>query len=164
MAFEEPQPRYLHAAVNVGQKLYIWGGDANPSIETATIDTFDVPSLAWQHPQRIRGSQLPDHMKCMAVATYGESAYFFGGVSTDFRTCFNTLFKVDLSTLLCTEVGDKTSSTAPKKKYYSSMLYFDHKLVVHGGCTDQGAATDELHVFDLRTGQYICVSQYDCTA
>ena len=162
MSFKEPQPRAVHAAVGVGQKLYIWGGVSLPSpIQTATIDIFDVPSLAWQQPQKLRGSQLPDGMRGMAVATNGENAYFFGGNDSN-TVCFNTLFKVDLSTLLCTEIGDKTSSAAPKEKSFSSMLYFDQKLVIHGGCDDKDD-TDELHVFDLRTSECACVSQHDYT-
>ena len=124
MSFKEPQPRAGHAAVGVDQKLYIWGGNSPSRIQTATIDVFDVPSLAWQQPKKLRGSQLPDNMLGMAVATDGESAYSFGG-KTDSKTAFNALFKVDLSTLLCTEIGHKISSTAPKKKSFSGMLYFD---------------------------------------
>ena len=157
MSFKEPQPRALHSAVGVGQKLYVWGGGGFSSIKAALIETFDVPSLAWQQPKMLHGSQLPDDMRGMAVASNGESAYFFGG-RTDLSTYFNTLFEINLSTLLCTELGNKASSTAPKKTCYSGMLYFDQKLVVHGGYTGQDE-TDDLRVFDLRTSKCACLAQ-----
>ena len=160
MSFKEPQPRAGHAAVGAGQKLYIWGGDSSYPIQATTIDTFDVPSLAWQEPQELCGSQPRNKMWGMAVATNGETAYFFGG-KTESNTYSNTLFKIELSTLLCEEINHRTFSTAPKEKFFSCMLYFDEKLVVHGGYTSAGEETEELHIFDLRTSECAYISAAD---
>lgn len=151
MSSREPQPRHDHAAVGVGQKLYVWGGRGrSPENQTDTVEVFDVPSVAWQHAEKLRGSLVPGNMWGMAVATDGESAYFFGG-STNKGTYFDTLFKVDLSTLRCEELKTGKSSSAPKKARDGGMVYFNHKLVIHGGYT--GKHTGDLHIFDLKTGE-----------
>lgn len=156
MSSRQPQPRDDHAAVGVGQKLFVWGGDGrSPKNQTRTVKIFDVPSMAWQQPENLRGSQVPDKCWDMAIATDGESAYSFGG-STNKDTYFDTVFKVDLSTLLCEKLTTGESSSAPKKAQKGCMVYFNHKLIVHGGYS--GEPTGQLHTFDLKTGEWhVCI-------
>lgn len=57
----QPLPRTNHAAVGVGSKLYVWGGDGrSATIPTPTLEVFDVPSVSWEEPQRLHGSDMPD--------------------------------------------------------------------------------------------------------
>jgi len=149
MSSREPRPRSRHAAVGVGQKLYVWAGHG-PNIHTTTVERFDVCSEAWDPPWQLKGAALPEGFNNMAVATDGKKAYTFGGAIGDYPY-FNTLYEVDLSTLECRELAPKTTSHAPKKS--SQMVYFNHKLVVHGGFMGPGV-TGELMVFDLRTCEY----------
>ena len=129
MTSKEPLPRKWHAAVGVGQKLYVWAGDGS-NIQTTTIKHFDVCSEAWDPPWQLKGAALLEGFNNMAVATDGKKAYTFGGAIGDYPY-FNTLYEVDLSTLECRELAPKTTSHAPKKS--SRMVYFNQKLVVHGG-------------------------------
>lgn len=153
MASKEPQARYRHAAVCVGQKLYIWGGygRAAAKIDTTAVERFDVLSGTWLQPDRLRGS-LPDQLGGMAVATDGVTAYTFGGRTGSHSnyTYYDTIHQIDLSTLECKELVPTNPSQAPKQKYGNGMVYFNQKLVVHGGQTDKDR-TAELRVFDLRT-------------
>ena len=154
MSLRQPQPRESHAAVAVGEKLFVWAGDCGSTkIQTTTIESFDVPSGIWEQPQQLHGS-LPDGLYGMAVASDGKSAYTFGGRSGSHPnyTYYNTVYQINLSTLECSELVPKDLSFAPKKSYGSGMVLFNDKLVVHGGYTGQDW-TDDLHVFDIKTSE-----------
>ena len=84
MATRQPYPRAWHAAVGVGSKLYVWGGnsDRGPAIRTTALDIFDVPVMKWKEPQVLRGSAvMPSELHSMAVTTDGETSYTFGGTA-----------------------------------------------------------------------------------
>lgn len=149
------QPRRNHAAVGVGKKLYVWGGNTGDStkIPSTTLENFDVSSLTWGQPQRLDGF-LPDGLWGMAITSDGEDAYTFGGRTGSYPKCtyFNTLYYVNPSTLQCRELVPGNPSQAPKKASGCRMVHFNGKLVVHGGYTG-GGRTDQLHVFDLKTSE-----------
>ena len=151
MTSSQPLPRSSYAAVGVGRKLYVWGGyNSSHTIQTAALEIFD--ETAWQHPQQLRG-RLPDGLSCMAATADGEIAYTFGG-TTD--TYCNTLYQINVSTLECIELVPVNPSHAPKKTSGSGIVHFKDKLVVYGGYTGQ-VQTSELHVFDLKTSEYMQV-------
>lgn len=152
MSARQPHPRNRHAAIGIGRKLHIWGGDGGAyKITTSTIHSFDLCSETWGKARQLDCS-LPDALCSMAVATDGESAYFFGG-ATGSGTCFNTLYQINPSTLKCKKLVPGAPSCTPTQKCGSGMVYFNGKLVVHGGHIGHGW-TDELHVFDLTTGKH----------
>ena len=152
MASREPLARIRHAAVRVGQKLYIWGGYGRAAkVDTTTVESFDVLSGTWLQPNHLRGS-LPDQLCGMAVTTDGVSAYSYGGRtgSAPNHTYYSTVYQIDPSTLECKELVPSNPSQAPKQTYGNGVVYFNQKLVVHGGQMDRDR-TAKLHVFDLRT-------------
>jgi len=142
MASRQPKPRFLHATVGVGQKLYVWGGHGGHSakIQTTTFECFDVCTETWQQPQLLQSS-----LYGMAVATDGESAYTFGG-ETESDSVYS-LYRVDLRSLQCKEIIAANPFDSPKRSR-SGMVYHEQQLVVHGGYDDQ-EPTDEMNVFDL---------------
>lgn len=151
MSSRQPQPRQRHAAVGFGSKLYVCGGfgSSSANIRGATLESFDVSSETWQQPQQLRGAGLPDGLWAMAATTDGENAYFFGGKTGTYPnyTFYNSIYKVSPSTLQCERL---VPSSAPKKTSGCGMVYYNQKLVIHGGYTSEGM-TDELYVFDLKT-------------
>lgn len=154
MSSNEPRSRLRHAAVGFEQKLYVWGGYDGKSrdLDPATLESFNLSIESWEQQRQLRAS-LPKNLWGTAVATDGDSGYFFGGTTgSDIYT--NALYKFDLSTLECEELVPKDGSRAPKAKVASGMVYFNQMLVVHGGYTGQDR-TEELHVFDLRTGECV---------
>lgn len=154
MSSRQPQSRAKHAAVGVGRKLFVWGGESGSAkIQTTTIESFDVISQQWDPPRQIR-CPLPDGLMSMAVATDGESAFFFGGSfgASGSYTYSNKLYLVDLSTLQCRELVPRTPSRAPKKVSGCAMVYFNQKLVVYGGYTGQ-QRENKLYVFDMTTSE-----------
>ena len=147
----EPQARNDHAAVGVGQKLYVWGGDGGTSVQASTVECLDVPSATWQEPRQLRGHPLPDRLHAMAVTTDGERAYSFGGW-TDWGKS-NAVYEVNMASLECRKLAPASASPVPSKKTGSGMVHYQHKLVEYGGFTSDYRPTDELHVFDLNTSE-----------
>ena len=154
MSARQPQPRAKHAAVGIGHKLFVWGGDGGSAkIQTATIESFDVFSKAWDPPQQLLCS-LPDDLRSIAATTDGESAFFFGGATQGSKgfTYSNTLYQVNLSTLQCRELVPRTPSRAPDKASGVGLVYSNHKLVVYGGYSGKERG-DKVYVFDMRTSE-----------
>ena len=154
----QPSGRDRHAAVGIGHKLYVWGGDGGDDmIPATTIESFDVFSEAWQQPQQLSGD-LVDTLWDFAVTTDGESAYFFGGWTHSddtldgFDEC-SRLYKVDLSTLECRELVPGYPSYTPTQAHGNAMVYFNKKLILYGWWEDRDRTDDRLHVFDLTTGE-----------
>lgn len=150
MSSRQPLPRDRHAAVGVGRKLYIWAGDGSAKIQASAIEIFDVSSETWDKPQHLR-APLPDGLQDVAVTTDGVYAYSFGGIADSF---LNTVYKVHLSDaeLMCVELPPKNCKCAPESKSGCRVVYYNEKLVVHGGWTGPDQ-TDELNVLDIRTGE-----------
>lgn len=156
-ALREPQPRYGHAAIGVGEKLYVWGGCNDAAkIPPTILECYDVPSGTWEQQQTIRGF-LPEGLRSSAVATDGQNAYTFGG-KTSRVVRLRTIYQVNPSTLECKELVPRVSSAYdPKRLSGSTMVYFNQKLVVHGGSAGAGMIVD-LHVFDLTKSEFIVFS------
>ena len=157
MSSGQPQPRSGHAAVGIGRKLYIWGGKGDSSqaaIQCTTIESFDVLSETWQQPKEFDCS-LPANFVSMAVASDGESAYFFGG-SPEVHTYSSALYQVEptMRRGQCWELVPRNPSSAPRKGCGAGMVCYNYKLVVYGGF-DGKECTNELHVFDLGTSECV---------
>ena len=152
--------RVFHVAASVGPKLRVWGGNDYSSsyrVRTTTVESFDVSSESWLRPQLLDGS-LPDQFQGMAITEVDETAYTFGGeawTGSDY-VYFNKIFKINLSTLQCREIVPEPHSPVPLKVSFSSVVQFDHMLVVHGGmCQWRKVVTDKVHVFDLQTSECV---------
>lgn len=159
MSFRFPQPagRDRHAAVAIGQKLYVWGGDGGDArIQTSRLESFDVISTSWQRPQQLTGD-YPNTLWDMAVTTDGKNAYTFGGWTwspgaiSGLDKC-GRLYKIDPSALEVKELVPGYPSRTPSKTSSSDLIHFDNKLVLFGKLTDQDRV-ESLHVFDLTAGE-----------
>ena len=154
MTARQPQPRAKHAAVGIGHKLFVWGGQGDSTkIQTTTLESFDVLSEAWDPSRELR-YPLPDGLMSIAATTDGESAFFLGGAIPASKgfTYSNTLYQVNLSTLQCRELVPRTPSRAPDKACQFGMVYCNHKLVVYGGYTGRERG-NKVYVFDLKTSE-----------
>lgn len=146
MSAREPTPRANHAAVGVGDTLFVWGGrnDRTP-IHTTTLESFNVSALRWEQPRQLNGT-LPNGLRGTAVTSDSECAYTYGG-STD-STRLNTLYEITPRTLLCRELLPNW-----KKTLGCRTVLFKKKLVVYGGHTGQ-TCTDDLYIFDLDKSEF----------
>ena len=156
MATRQPLPRDRHAAVGIGSKLYVWGGDGGSSkIKTAALEIFDVTSVQWEQPQLLNGSSMPDDLEGMAVTSDGETVYCCCGRTGSYPkyTYHNTVFEITPSQHLCKELQPTNPSDArPQGTSGSRVVRFQDKLVLYGGHTGQ-RWTNELHVFDLQKSE-----------
>ena len=149
----EPSARYSHAAVGCGGNLFVWAGDGGRGspVPSSVLERFNVVSTSWQEPRQLRGQSLPDGLHRMAVTSDGEKAYFFGG-SDESYTPFNSLYCLDLSSLLSRLIIPTTASESPSPRSTSAMVHYRRKLVLYGGHTGI-SISDELFVFDLDTSE-----------
>ena len=151
----EPSARYGHAAVGCGGNLFVWAGDCSPGspVPSSLLERFNVVSTTWQEPRHLRGQPLPDGLRRMAVTSDGEKAYCFGGLVGPFGTgqSHNSLYCLDLSSLVCRKIVPSSESPSPRDD--SAMVHYRRKLVLYGGYTGVGSASDELFVFDLDTSE-----------
>ena len=155
MATRQPLPRARHAAVGIGSKLYVWGGDGGSSkIKSTALETFDVTSVQWEQQQLLNGSSMPDGLWGMAVTSDGETAYCCCGRTGSYPnyTYYNTVFEITPSQHLCKELQPTSPSLMPEKKWGSRVVRFQDKLILFGGYTGY-RRTNELHVFDLKKSE-----------
>ena len=150
----EPSARYGHAAVGCGGNLFVWAGGGVPGspVPSSVLERFNVVSTSWQEPRQLCGQSLPDGFNSMAVTSDGEKAYFFGG-SDQSGGRHNSLYCLDLSSLLNRLIIPTTASESPSPRSSSAMVHYRGKLVLHGGYTGGGSPSDELFVFDLDTSE-----------
>lgn len=153
MATREPLPRIRHAAVGIGSKLVVWGGDGKPAPKTTALEVFDVPSMEWEQPHVLHSCDMPDELYGMAVTSDGETAYCCGG-ATDSYTYHNTLFQVIPSQSLYREIKPTSPSrTAPGKSSDGRMVQYNDQLVLYGGINRWQRQFNMLHVFDLKKSE-----------
>ena len=148
----EPFARCNHGAIVFGVNLFVWagyGGRGSP-VPSSVLERFNVVSTSWQEPRQLRGQSLPNGFNSMAVTSDGEKAYFFGGTDES-NTRHNSLYCLDLSSLVCRVIVPGFKSPSPP--YDSAMVHYRRKFVLYGGYTDGGSTSDELFVFDLDTSE-----------
>lgn len=151
MSLREPAARAYHSAAGVDGKLFVWAGLGAGSIQTTTLESFNVSALTWEQSQRLNGP-LPDGLNNAAVTdNAGVKFYSCGGHTPS--GLLNTLYEMNPHTLLCRELLPHNPSYAPQKHEGSRSVFFKNKLVIYGGDTSEGR-TDDLHVFDLDKGEY----------
>lgn len=150
MSSTQPTARAYHAAIGIGEKLFIWAGwgGRRGAVKTTTLES--VSPLSWLESRQLKGS-LPDGLYHAAVTSDGDCAFSFGGETS--AGYINTVYEINTRSLLCRELLPTSPSHAPSKKIGSRSVYFEKSLVVYGGWNGQDH-TDELHVFDLDKSEY----------
>ena len=148
----EPSARHGHAGVGCGGNLFVWAGDGGRGspVPSLVLERFNVVSTSWQEQRQLRGQSLPEGFNSMAVTSDGEKAYFFGGIDESY-TRHNSLYCLDLSSLVCRMIVPSSESPSPRDD--SAMVHYRRKLVLYGGNT--GGVSDELFVFDLDTSEVL---------
>ena len=151
----EPPARYHHAAVGFGQSMFVCAGTGSGLSAVPVLESFNVLSTTWQEPRQLRG-RSPDSHQCMAVASDGRKAYWFGGgregLPPLYNNYVNSLYSLDLSSLSCQKVPTN-SAESPTPRIGSAMVSYRRKLVIYGGRTSDVSLSDEVFVFDLNTSE-----------
>ena len=142
--------------------MYIWGGTGCRSdvVERLNLSTFTYEQ------RHLTNSSAPDGLDSMAVAWDESHGYSFGGRDGNEKK-LNSIYCLNLSTLKCIEIVPATGSDTPTPRDDCGMVYFNRKLVVSGGRTDDDSASSDLLLFDLDNSKYckiMCVYVFvSCT-
>lgn len=144
----EPDPRWGHASVAHGPKVYVWGGrleDFSPSSRktyATVVNVFDVNTELWE--QKPTGGSAPPGLYNNAHAELGGYLYIYGGF--DGHHTYNTLHQLDLTYTQWKALAKPQAnpSNVPMKMTGCGMVGFgDHTLVLFGGF---GTPSCEVHL------------------
>ena len=170
----EPSPRFLHGAVSVGERCYLWGGCVQDFSESgrrklaSTIEIFDPYLETWKE-HHTTGAPPPG-LCCGACTSLLDSLYWFGG--DDGSSFYNPLHRLDPTTLEWRALQPLNQANRPMRKSGCGMVSFlQDKLAVFGGngiptgptqsgamftkntkYTDGRGWSNELHVFNIAEG------------
>ena len=141
--------------------MYIWAGRG---CRTDVVERLNLSTFTYEQ-RHLTNSSAPDGLNGMAVTWDESHGYSFGGFD-DRRKRLNSIYCLDFSTLKCIEIVPATGSDTPTPRSSCRMVYFNRKLVVYGGRTDDDSASDLL-LFDLDYSKYckiMCVYVFvSCT-
>lgn len=151
----EPRARWGHGSVEVKGKVYVWGGEdssGNP-YPASLVEVFDIRTGYWE--QHNASGVGPIGVIYSAYTTIGEKLYTFSGRGKG-RTYFNTLHQLNLKTMRWKKLAYRNPSDAPAPCRGCTMIaYSKDKLVTFGGLDETGRYSNDLHLFDLRSGKCI---------
>ena len=144
----EPKARAGHASFRIGRYMYIWAGSG---CRTDVVERLNLSTFTYEQ-RHLTDSSAPDVLDSMAVTWDESHGYTFGGLG-DRAQSLNSIYCLDFSTLKRIEIVPATGSDTPSPRSASGMVYFNRKLVVYGGLTDDGISSDLL-LFDLDNSKY----------
>ena len=128
--------------------VHLWPKYGGNGCRSDALETFSAFSLAWREAKSLRTNDAPKRLHGMAVAIDGNGRlYSFGGWGEAARL-INSIFCIDTNSLECREIVPATATDTPSPRHRSTMVYFNRRLIVHGGATDDGVSSDLL-VFHL---------------
>ena len=150
----EPSPRFLHGAAPVRGKCYLWGGRVQGFSWhgrrklASTIEIFDPYLETWKK-RHITGVPPPG-LYGGACTSLLDSLYWFGGF--DDNTCYNSLHRLDPTTLEWRELQPLNQADGPMRKAGCGMVPFlPDRLAVFGG---YGIRASPRAMFTLDTQNY----------
>ena len=167
--FYEPSPRFSHCAAAVAGRCFLWGGHA-PNV--SAIEIFDPYLETWEKYNT--AGVPPPGLYGRGYASLLDSLYWFGGKDAiDGKSFYNSLHRLDPTTLEWRELHPLNQADGPMRKWGGGMVPFlQDKLAIFGGYgipkfggyrihTNRGAMfiedtcsigngwSNEFHVFDI---------------
>ncbi|EAY18553.1 Kelch motif family protein [Trichomonas vaginalis G3] len=114
-----PSPRSAPIVGGLDGKIYVWGG--YDSLWPSDLHVLDLSTNVWKaYPQEIQGRTG------VGYTLVGDKIYCFGSAKT------GGLLQIDLTELKVSLV-QTTGAEPPSSLANSSMIFFDHYLIVIGG-------------------------------
>ena len=128
----EPLPRHLHSAAQVQENTYLWGGltqEISDSSRTDVINIFDSHTEIWEE-RSTTGVPPPGQYYGSSALVCGD-LYYFG--ARDGRTFYNSVHKLQLSTLEWKEIVKSNPARGPLPKVGCGMVAYQQQLALIGG-------------------------------
>ena len=119
--------------------MYICAGRG---CRTDVVERLNLSTFTYEQ-RHLTDSSAPDGLHSMAVTWDESHGYSFGGMDGN-RKRLNSIYCLDFSTLKCIEIVAAKGSDTPSPRSASRMVYFNRKLVVYGGYTDDDISSDLL--------------------
>eukprot|EP00762_Andalucia_godoyi_P002815 ANDGO_04503.mRNA.1 Tip elongation aberrant protein 1 len=149
-----PSGRFGHDMVPVLEKhLFMFGGYNEQILNDCWF--FDTVLKTWSRFETT-GTKPPAsyyHRMC-AVSLF--EVVVFGGY--DGRTCFNTLYKLDMRNKVWTTIQVNGVLPAPCGRYKHSLTSFGENLVLFGGSTQNSVQMSDIWLFEAGTSVWHCLS------
>ncbi len=146
--------RMAHCAVAINGTVLMWGGDDENghNIPATVIATFGSTTGQWGAVSTTGAAPLAVYES--AGIAIRRIAYSFGGCD-DQQRCSNDLHQLSPTAKEWVKVDITNTAEGPKPKRRCGLLQRgQEELVVVGGRLDNYTNTDEIHVVNLREGEY----------
>ena len=171
--YNEPWPRVYHCAAPIGDRLYMWGGLTEASIESSrrklasVVEIYNPYLEAWQ--QEATTGVPPPGLYTGGCTSVHESLLWYGG--KDGKSRFGTLHQLNTMTLNWEELHQSTPQGPMAKSGCGLVSFQGNKAALYGGFgiptgpiqpgstftrdmrfSDGRGLTNEFHLFDLQAG------------
>ena len=158
MAFPEPTATWGCVSATINSRVYVWGGGTESEDTSHLVNLYilDIRTEKWLF-RPIAGQHPPGFGFC-ATAQDDNLLYVYGGVNDGGKET-GSLYCLDLNLPSWKELSHHNSRDGPQEKRGCGMVVHEDKIFLFGGNSDISSAdkyTNELHVFNLTTGMYVC--------
>ncbi len=150
----EPSPRYDFFSVGRHTSVYLWGGRVDSGVPVDDLDylhEFNFATATWIRHQ-LQGRHPPG-LYDGGCARIDDCMYFYGGRDEGGRST-GSLYQLNLTNWTWQEMSHPGASGSPGVKNDGGMIGYKSSLLVHGGFGEGGRSTNDLHMFDLKTGEF----------
>ncbi len=154
MSSSEPSPRVSFFSASRHSSVYLWGGQVGSGVPVDDLDylhEFNSATATWTRHQ-LQGRHPPG-LYMGGCAMIDDGLYFYGGCD-ERGLSTGSLYQLNLTNKTWKEMSPPVASGSPFLKYSCGMIDYKRSLLVHGGEDGRGRLTNDLHIFDLATGEY----------
>ncbi|XP_052308744.1 uncharacterized protein LOC112327529 isoform X3 [Populus trichocarpa] len=137
-----PAPRDSHSAVEIGNKLFVYGGDRGDRYH-GDVDVLDTDTMTWTKLV-VQGSS-PGVRAGHASVNIGTKLYVIGGVGD--KHYYNDVWVLDVSTCSWTQLD--ISGQQPQGRFSHTAIVTDLDIVIYGGCREDERPLNQLLVLQL---------------
>ena len=153
-------PRTFHFSVSRKKSTFCWGGEIwdegkcedVPVADLEYLNEIDIATDKWK--KHLLKGEHPPGVSHGACAVIGDCLYLYGGKDREGERT-GSLFELNLNTKSWRELSHPGNG-GPKKKSLCGMVSYNSTLIIYGGQTRDGL-TNELHMFDIKTGEWYSV-------
>ncbi len=154
MSSSEPSPRKYFFSVSRHSSVYQWGGCVDVGVPVDDLDylhEFNSATATWIRHQ-LQGRHPPG-LYLGGCARIDDCMYFYGGWDKEGGST-GSLYQLNLTNWTWQEMSPPRASGSPDVKYDCGMIDYKSSLLVHGGWDAHNRSTNDLHMFDLATGEF----------
>ncbi len=151
MSSSEPSPRERFFSVSRHSSIYLWGGWNYGRVDDLDcLHEFNFVSGTWTKHQ-LQGRHPPG-LYGGGCARIDDYMYLYGGYDEEGQKT-GSLYKLNLTNWTWQEMSPPSASGSPGVKSGCSMMDYNNMLLVHGGWGTRTRPTNDLHIFDIATGE-----------